>query len=129
MAVICTLSTAMRVSIFDSVGVSAAGSLSTALATPTTATKSESNRYFLKSCAIECKDNKKVESGEWRVERFFERNQKDKNSGCSIWVKIYHISAYRTISTLPPSFLVQRLHNNLTAAVITAHRSEVSSFI
>ena len=48
---------------------------------------------------------------------------------CSIRAKGYNIWAYRTISTLPPSFLVQRLHNNLTAAVITAHRSEVSSFI
>ena len=27
------------------------------------------------------------------------------------------------------SFLALRFHNNLTAAVITAHRSEVSSFI
>ena len=27
------------------------------------------------------------------------------------------------------AFLERRLHNNLSAAVITAHRSEVSSFI
>jgi hypothetical protein len=39
--------------------------LSEACATHETATKSESNRYFLNSCAIECKDNKKrkTESG------------------------------------------------------------------